>query len=159
MAQLREETGPLYTDLLRYFLLKESDCGWKEHLRNMDSLRDGIGLRGYGQRDPELEYKRRGFNMPQELFVHIHEGAFHAFTRVCVEQRSMKVAEGVVVAPEPEPMSQYKKQPQQFSYSNKPKDLLGTPVQAKTENKPSRNDPCLCSSGKKYKRCCGTNEK
>ena len=48
MAQLREEAGPLYADLLRYFLLEELDRGWKEHLRNMDFLRDGIGLRGYG---------------------------------------------------------------------------------------------------------------
>ena len=66
MAQLREEAGPLYADLLRYFLLEELDRGWKEHLRNMDFLRDGIGLRGYGQRDPKLEYKREGFNMFQE---------------------------------------------------------------------------------------------
>ena len=85
MAQLREEAGPLYADLLRYFLLEELDRGWKEHLRNMDFLRDGIGLRGYGQRDPKLEYKREGFNMFQELLVHIREGAFRALTRVRVE--------------------------------------------------------------------------
>ena len=48
-------------DILRYFLLEEVDRAWKEHLRNMDALRDGIGLRGYGQRDPKLEYKREGF--------------------------------------------------------------------------------------------------
>ena len=74
LAQLKEEAGPLYADLLRYFLLEELDRGWKEHLRNMDFLRDGIGLRGYGQRDPKLEYKREGFNMFQELLVHIREG-------------------------------------------------------------------------------------
>ena len=123
MAQLREEAGPLYADLLRYFLLEELDRGWKEHLRNMDFLRDGIGLRGYGQRDPKLEYKREGFNMFQELLVHIKE------------------------------------QPQQLSYSNEPEDLLGAPAQAKAENKPGRNDPCPCGSGKKYKKCCGANEK
>ena len=92
MAQLREEAGPLYADLLRYFLLEELDRGWKEHLRNMDFLRDGIGLRGYGQRDPKLEYKREGFNMFQELLVHIREGAFRALTRVRVEQRPTEVA-------------------------------------------------------------------
>lgn len=85
LAQLKEEAGPLYADLLRYFLLEELDRGWKEHLRNMDFLRDGIGLRGYGQRDPKLEYKREGFNMFQELLVHIREGAFRALTRVRVE--------------------------------------------------------------------------
>ena len=131
MAQLREEAGPLYADLLRYFLLEELDRGWKEHLRNMDFLRDGIGLRGYGQRDPKLEYKREGFNMFQELLVHIREGAFRALTRVRVEQRPTEVAEEVVAAPEPEPMFQHKEQPQQLSYSNEPEDLLGAPAQAK----------------------------
>ena len=156
MAQLREEAGPLYADLLRYFLLEELDRGWKEHLRNMDFLRDGIGLRGYGQRDPKLEYKREGFNMFQELLVHIREGAFRALTRVRVEQRPTEVAEEVVAA---EPMFQHKEQPQQLSYSNEPEDLLGAPAQAKAENKPGRNDPCPCGSGKKYKKCCGANEK
>ena len=159
MAQLREEAGPLYADLLRYFLLEELDRGWKEHLRNMDFLRDGIGLRGYGQRDPKLEYKREGFNMFQELLVHIREGAFRALTRVRVEQRPTEVAEEVVAAPEPEPMFQHKEQPQQLSYSNEPEDLLGAPAQVKAENKPGRNDPCPCGSGKKYKKCCGANEK
>ena len=159
MAQLREEAGPLYADLLRYFLLEELDRGWKEHLRNMDFLRDGIGLRGYGKRDPKLEYKREGFNMFQELLVHIREGAFRALTRVRVEQRPTEVAEEVVAAPEPEPMFQHKEQPQQLSYSNEPEDLLGAPAQAKAENKPGRNDPCPCGSGKKYKKCCGANEK
>ena len=160
MAQLREEAGPLYADLLRYFLLEELDRGWKEHLRNMDFLRDGIGLRGYGQRDPKLEYKREGFNMFQELLVHIREGAFRALTRVRVEQRPTEVAEEeVVAAPEPEPMFQHKEQPQQLSYSNEPEDLLGAPAQAKAENKPGRNDPCPCGSGKNYKKCCGENEK
>ena len=160
MAQLREEAGPLYADLLRYFLLEELDRGWKEHLRNMDFLRDGIGLRGYGQRDPKLEYKREGFNMFQELLVHIREGAFRALTRVRVEQRPTEVAEEeVVAAPEPEPMFQHKEQQQQLSYSNEPEDLLGAPAQAKAENKPGRNDPCPCGSGKKYKKCCGANEK
>ncbi len=159
MAQLREEAGPLYADLLRYFLLEELDRGWKEHLRNMDFLRDGIGLRGYGQRDPKLEYKREGFNMFQELLVHIREGAFRALTRVRVEQRPTEVAEEVVAAPEPEPMFQHKEQPQQLSYSNEPEDLLGAPAQAKAENKPGRNDPCPCGSGKKYTQGGGANEK
>ena len=158
MVQLKEEAGPLYADLLRYFLLEELDRGWKEHLRNMDFLRDGIGLRGYGQRDPKLEYKREGFNMFQELLTHIREGAFRALTRVRVEQRPTEVEEETVAAPEPEPMFQHKEQPQQLSYSSEAEDLLGAPAQAKAENKPGRNDPCPCGSGKKYKKCCGANE-
>ena len=157
LTQLKEEAGPLYGDLLRYFLLEELDRCWKEHLRNMDFLRDGIGLRGYGQRDPKLEYKREGFNMFQELLVHIREGAFRALTRVRVEQRPAEVEEQA--APEPEPMFQHKEQAQQLSYSNEPEDLLGAPAQARAENRPGRNDPCPCGSGKKYKKCCGANEK
>ena len=53
-AELEKESGEVYKDILRYFLLEEVDRAWKEHLRNMDALRDGIGLRGYGQRDPKL---------------------------------------------------------------------------------------------------------
>ena len=153
LTQLKEEAGPLYGDLLRYFLLEELDRCWKEHLRNMDFLRDGIGLRGYGQRDPKLEYKREGFNMFQELLVHIREGAFRALTRVRVEQRPTEVEEQA--APEPEPMFQHKEQPQQLSYSNEPEDLLAAPAQARAENRPGRNDPCPCGSGKKYKNCHG----
>ncbi len=155
LAQLKEEAGPLHADLLRYFLLEELDRCWKEHLRNMDFLRDGIGLRGYGQRDPKLEYKREGFNMFQELLVHIREGAFRALTRVRVEQRPQE-EETVEAAPEPEPMFQHKEQPQQLSYSGELEELAVT--QAKAENKPGRNDPCPCGSGKKYKKCCGANE-
>ena len=129
LTQLKEEAGPLYGDLLR----------------------------GYGQRDPKLEYKREGFNMFQELLVHIREGAFRALTRVRVEQRPTEVEEQA--APEPEPMFQHKEQPQQLSYSNEPEDLLAAPAQARAENRPGRNDPCPCGSGKKYKKCCGANEK
>lgn len=158
LNQLKEEAGPLYGDLLRYFLLEELDRGWKEHLRNMDFLRDGIGLRGYGQRDPKLEYKREGFNMFQELLIHIREGAFRALTRVRVEQRPAE-AEEEAAAPAPvEPMFQHKEQPQQLSYSGEPEDV-GAPGQARAENKPGRNDPCPCGSGKKYKKCCGANDR
>ncbi len=160
LNQLKEEAGPLYGDLLRYFLLEELDRGWKEHLRNMDFLRDGIGLRGYGQRDPKLEYKREGFNMFQELLIHIREGAFRALTRVRVEQRPAEAeAEEEVTAPAPvEPMFQHKEPPQQLAYSSEPEDV-GTPGQARAENKPGRNDPCPCGSGKKYKKCCGANDR
>ena len=162
LAQLKEEAGPMYADLLRYFLLEELDRCWKEHLRNMDFLRDGIGLRGYGQRDPKLEYKREGFNMFQELLVRIREGAFRALTRVRVEQRPQEEEEAAAEepAPAPEPMFQHKEQPQQLSYSNEPEEVLAAaaPVQARAENKPGRNDPCPCGSGKKYKKCCGAKE-
>ncbi len=71
-----------YTDILRYFLLEELDRCWKEHLLNMDHLRDGIGLRGYGQRDPKQEYKREGFSLFQNMIYRIHENIFKSLTRL-----------------------------------------------------------------------------
>ena len=133
MAQLREEAGPLYADLLRYFLLEELDRGWKEHLRNMDFLRDGIGLRGYGQRDPKLEYKREASTCSRNCLCTIREGAFRALTRVRVEQRPTEVAEEVVAAPEPEPMFQHKEQPQQLPTPTNPKICSGLPLRPKRE--------------------------
>lgn len=73
LSQLKEESGEIYRDILRFFMLEELDRCWKDHLRSMDYLREGIGLRGYGQRDPKLEYKREGFNMFQQMLYRIHE--------------------------------------------------------------------------------------
>ena len=147
-SQLRNEAGPLYHDLLRYFLLEELDRGWKEHLRSMDYLRDGIGLRGYGQRDPKLEYKREGFQMFQELLDRIREGAFRALTRLRVEQ------------PEEESF-QHKEPEKPLSYSaatdEAPATLHQTPSRSDAA-RVGRNDPCPCGSGKKYKKCCGVNQ-
>ena len=84
-AELEKESGEVYKDILRYFLFEEVDRAWKEHLRNMDALRDGIGLRGYGQRDPKLEYKREGFQMFEVLLMVIRESVFKALTRVHVQ--------------------------------------------------------------------------
>ena len=86
-AQLKEESGEIYRDILRFFMLEELDRCWKDHLRSMDYLREGIGLRGYGQRDPKLEYKREGFNMFQQMLYRIHEGAIRSLTRVRVQPR------------------------------------------------------------------------
>lgn len=152
LDQLKREAGPVYADLLRYFLLEELDRGWKEHLRNMDHLRDGIGLRGYGQRDPKLEYKREGFKMFQDLLTRIREGAFRALTRVHVEQPK-------------EEEFQHREPEQELSYSGAPEaepapaapvapTASGTPAKAEA-HRPGRNDPCPCGSGKKYKKCCG----
>ena len=81
-AELEKESGEVYKDILRYFLLEEVDRAWKEHLRNMDALRDGIGLRGYGQRDPKLEYKREGFQMFEVLLMVIRESVFKALSLI-----------------------------------------------------------------------------
>ena len=165
--QLREEAGPLYQDILRYFLLEELDRTWKEHLRNMDALRDGIGLRGYGQKDPKLEYKREGFEMFQSMLFQIREGVFRALTRVHVQPAEPAPAEGVVEegnAPAEAPQQEAPKAKPTLSLRHKENDDLAYSGSQTTDagNQPAkakprvgRNDPCPCGSGKKYKKCCG----
>ncbi len=80
--ELREEAGHVYSDILRYFLLEALDRCWKEHLRAMDYLREGIGLRGYAQRDPKREYQSEGLNMFKEMLFRIHENAISSLTHV-----------------------------------------------------------------------------
>ena len=165
--QLREEAGPLYQDILRYFLLEELDRTWKEHLRNMDALRDGIGLRGYGQKDPKLEYKREGFEMFQSMLFQIREGVFRALTRVHVQPAEPAPAEDAVEegnAPTEAPQQEAPKAKPTLSLRHKENDDLAYSGSQTTDagNQPAkakprvgRNDPCPCGSGKKYKKCCG----
>lgn len=165
--QLREEAGPLYQDILRYFLLEELDRTWKEHLRNMDALRDGIGLRGYGQKDPKLEYKREGFEMFQAMLFQIREGVFRALTRVHVQPAEPAPAEDAVEegnAPAEAPQQEAPKAKPTLSLRHKENDDLAYSGSQTTDagNQPAkakprvgRNDPCPCGSGKKYKKCCG----
>ena len=165
--QLREEAGPLYQDILRYFLLEELDRTWKEHLRNMDALRDGIGLRGYGQKDPKLEYKREGFEMFQSMLFQIREGVFRALTRVHVQPAEPAPAEDAVEegnAPAETPQQEAPKAKPTLSLRHKENDDLAYSGSQTTDagNQPAkakprvgRNDPCPCGSGKKYKKCCG----
>ena len=165
--QLREEAGPLYQDILRYFLLEELDRTWKEHLRNMDALRDGIGLRGYGQKDPKLEYKREGFEMFQSMLFQIREGVFRALTRVHVQPAEPAPAEDAVEegnAPAEAPQQEAPKAKPTLSLRHKENDDLAYSGSQTTDagNQPAkakprvgRNDPCPCGSGKKYKKCCG----
>ena len=79
---IKKAVPDVFGDILRYFLLEEIDRCWKEHLLNMDHLRDGIGLRGYGQRDPKQEYKREGFALFQDMVFRIQENIFKTLTRL-----------------------------------------------------------------------------
>ncbi|MBO4311729.1 MAG: preprotein translocase subunit SecA [Desulfovibrionaceae bacterium] len=165
LAQLKKDAGPVYKELIRYFLLEELDRDWKEHLRNMDSLRDGIGLRGYGQRDPKLEYKREGFNMFQSLLQRIKEGAFRAFTRLRVQPQEAPEDLQIMdedLPQEPEEPLRPEELPDQFQHKAQPVNLSYSGEEAEQERQPARagerigrNDPCPCGSGKKYKKCCG----
>jgi preprotein translocase subunit SecA len=132
-----------YTEIARFFLLDSLDRMWKEHLLNMDHLREGIGLRGYGQKDPKQEYKREGFEMFSDMLGRIKEYAYRAMCRLRLK------------AEVDEEEFKHKDVPKNVQYAggdSGPKK----PVTVKRESpKVGRNDPCPCGSGKKYKKCCG----
>lgn len=158
LSDLQRDAGESAKEIQRYFLLEELDRCWKEHLRNMDALRDGIGLRGYGQKDPKLEYKREGFAMFQEMLFQIRESVFRALTRVRVQQVSPE-EEAARAAAEKEALARgfrHREEDRQLSYSGGESEIAsakGRP--AKAAPRVGRNDPCPCGSGKKYKKCCG----
>ena len=176
LAQLRAEAGPLYGELIRYFLLESLDRCWKEHLRDMDSLRDGIGLRGYAQKNPRLEYEREGLAMFEQQLLRIKEAAFRAFTRLRVQHEepqaapeqpagaepaspAVEAAAETVAMPETAPGGEFMHhaQPANLSYSGE-EDSGATRTPAKAQPRVGRNDPCPCGSGKKYKKCCGAKQ-
>ena len=144
-AYLRTSTADHYQEILRYFMLDALDRNWKEHLLNMDHLRDGIGLRGYGQKDPKSEYKREGFELFTELVYIIKETAIRAFSHLRIEaevkdEEFQHDSTDELEYTDHESAQEKKKQ---------------APVKRATP-KISRNAPCPCGSGKKYKKCCGS---
>ena len=110
----------------------------------MDHLRDGIGLRGYGQQDPKQEYKREGFLLFQQLIDTIRDAAIRALSRV---QLRSEVREQEFQHKDDTANLQY-------SGSGEAAEAKQTPKR-RTTPKVGRNDPCPCGSGKKYKKCCG----
>ncbi|MFW5838136.1 MAG: preprotein translocase subunit SecA, partial [Desulfovibrionaceae bacterium] len=140
--RLRGDAGEHYQEILRYFMLEALDRNWKEHLLNMDHLRDGIGLRGYGQKDPKQEYKREGFELFQDLLYRIKENTLKALTHLRIQKQVS------------EEEFQHKEQDNlQYAGGDGSSDKKKQPV--KKEPKVGRNAPCPCGSGKKHKKCCG----
>ena len=142
-----DRIGEVITQFETWICLQVIDARWKEHLYALDRLKEGIGLRGYGQRNPLVEYKRESFEMYQE----VHE-------RIC--------GEVVRYAFQLEPMSQEERQAQLAQQQAETKRVqrvaasAGGPSPAtetvvRQEKKVGRNSPCPCGSGRKYKKCCG----
>ncbi|MDR2161774.1 MAG: preprotein translocase subunit SecA [Desulfovibrio sp.] len=156
LNSIRASAPGIYGDILRYFLLEELDRCWKEHLLNMDHLRDGIGLRGYGQRDPKQEYKREGFSLFQEMLYRIHENIFKSLSRLRL-QVVPPPDEEPAQAPCAAPSFTHKERAGNVSYSSSAAaaaESKPTPQRRKTP-KVGRNEKCPCGSGEKYKNCCG----
>ncbi len=154
--ELKTEAPELYADVLRYFLLEELDRSWKEHLRNMDHLREGIGLRGYGQRDPKLEYKREGLAMMHEMLNEFKEGAIRSLTKVRIQRKEGSLTEQENAQDSQENNTQQGLNLQHKSSVNMTESGANESTNSINQiQKVGRNDLCPCGSGKKYKRCHG----
>ena len=130
--------------LERIILLQVVDTLWKEHLLNMDHLKEGIGLRGYGQKDPLIEYKKEGYEMFMGLMDTIKAQTVSTLFRVQL------VREDEVDALAREQRARQ----QEMEMRRSDEEAARTPV-TRSGDKVGRNAPCPCGSGKKYKRCCG----
>jgi preprotein translocase subunit SecA len=139
-----QEVGrELMQHLEKVFMLQAVDQQWKDHLLAMDHLKEGIGLRGYGQKDPLIEYKKEGFDMFEEMKLRIVETTVENLFRV-------RAAKGQ----EEEIERRQKRQLAQLSFIGAG-DAAAAPAPIHSEKKAGRNDPCPCGSGKKYKKCHG----
>jgi preprotein translocase subunit SecA len=127
--------------LERFVILKIIDDQWVAHLQDMEHMKEGIGLRGYGQLDPLREYQKEGFALFEELMDRIREETLTTLSRVqLLRQRPA------------EELPKKKKRAMHLSHG----DDGGKPATVKREGKKiGRNAPCPCGSGKKYKKCCG----
>jgi preprotein translocase subunit SecA len=136
------------SDTFRYLekmvLLQVVDMQWKDHLLSMDHLKEGVGLRGYGQRDPLVEYKKEAFDIFADLSDRVASE---------VVARLMKIQ----IAREERVRETFVPKPSRISYSRGEGSGGGRPQTVVKEKKVGRNDPCICGSGKKYKKCCGAN--
>ena len=126
--------GDIWHDLKRVIILRMVDTKWTNHLDNMDELRQGIGLRAYGQKDPLVEYKLEAFDMFTQMVEEIKADVVRYLFRVQVVTEP-RVAPAGRPQPVPPPRSSGK--------------ATANPTTI------GRNDPCPCKSGKKYKKCCG----
>ncbi|OGL63743.1 preprotein translocase subunit SecA [Candidatus Uhrbacteria bacterium RIFCSPHIGHO2_02_FULL_47_44] len=132
----------------RATLIRAIDMLWIEHLSAMTSLRTGIGLRGYGQRDPLIEYKREGYDMFQQLLAAINQDVTFSFFRFAHHAVDMKVQAQLND-------SLLSRAGVQLAGASTTSTEHTSIASKSTGEKVGRNDPCPCGSGKKYKKCHG----
>ena len=127
--------------LMKVIMLQAIDTQWKEHLLAMDHLREGIGLRGYGQKDPVREYQREGYEMFMEMIFRIKMDVLEKLCLVKIQRE--------------EEVEEIRQKQKQDYIMSRGEDVPETKTIKHEGDKIGRNDPCPCGSGKKYKKCCG----
>jgi preprotein translocase subunit SecA len=139
----------MWSEIERYITLNIVDGNWKDHLLSMDYLKEGVGLRGYAQKNPLHEYKKEGMALFNEMMVRIREDVVSALCHVKVEsQEEGRLREQQMAERQKEQASMVE------SLGDRPQKK--EPVK-RSDKKVGRNDPCPCGSGKKYKKCHGAN--
>jgi preprotein translocase subunit SecA len=142
LKKKEEDFGePLMQHLMKMIMLQSIDTQWKDHLLAMDHLKEGIGLRGYGQKDPVREYQKEGYAMFMEMIYRIKADTL---LKLC----------GVQIQRDEEIEEMREKQRQDYIMS-RGEDTPEPKTVKREHDKIGRNDPCSCGSGKKYKKCCG----
>jgi preprotein translocase SecA subunit len=139
---------PMLRQLEKIIMLQTIDTLWKDHLLNMDHLKEGIGLRGYGQKNPLQEYQKEGYDMFEDMIHRKEEDVIQKLFTVELARES--------VAPQVELLQS---RPQRVVLSHGDEPIAARPSSGSAPKrdgeKVGRNDPCPCGSGKKYKRCHG----
>jgi len=184
VSKLKDEYEKKFADaskedrnrIQRQVMLQVLDESWRDHLYMMDILKTGIGLRGYNQKDPLVEYKKESFNLFQELIQRIKVESMKVLHKLKIEyeqpqmdpdvEEFLKALEGKNID---DILSNMPQMPEEFD--EKDADTIMKELEAQTEalkaefeakqqkKKVKRNDPCPCGSGKKYKDCCGKSPK
>jgi preprotein translocase subunit SecA len=141
-----EFTPPVMEHLCQVLLLQTIDSQWKGHLLAVDHLKEGIGLRGYGQKDPKGEYKREAFDLFMQMMGRVRQEVLQKLFRVQLAREE-----------EIDQMEARRRQQQQQILNRMAGagDSEGKKPVTREEDKVGRNDSCPCGSGKKYKKCCG----
>lgn len=141
--QKKEEFGEITPLIEKQVLLLNTDNLWKEHLLSMEHLKEGIGLRGFGQKNPLEEYKREAFDLFSLMLSNIRKKCIFDFFHLQVQSEQQVLEQ-----------NQKAKKEMHFIHGETQKKAAPSVQPIKKPAKIGRNDPCICGSGKKYKQCC-----
>jgi preprotein translocase subunit SecA len=139
-----EFTPPVMEHLMKVLLLQTIDVQWKDHLLSIDHLKEGIGLRGYGQKNPKEEYKKEAYGLFMEMMGRIRQEVIQKLFRVQLARED-----------DVERMEETEQRRRRLVLSRAGGGEQAPKPVTREEDKVGRNDPCPCGSGKKYKKCCG----
>jgi len=150
----KEELGSHFNDLVKYILINNIDSRWKEHLLQMDHLRDSVGLRGYGQKDPLIEYKREAYQLFEDLLHRIRKESIRMIMHVKLQKQVAENENRLKKLENSNKGRLTERSGEAASAKNSSAAKKPAPIK-RSDPKIGRNDPCFCGSGKKYKNCHG----